>query len=62
MLLEAMIVDLFYRIHIIFRLTTIFYNMYMNRLMVIRIKHKPESKKYEYRWHIISFLMRFKCK
>ena len=45
MLLEAMIVDLFYRIHIIFRLTTIFYNMYMNRLMVIRIKHKPESPK-----------------
>lgn len=40
-----------------FRIT--FNDMYVYRLMVIRIKHKLKPEKYEYRRHILSITNRF---
>ena len=47
-----MIKNQFDRANIIFCFTSIFQDMNVNRIMVIRIEHKPKSKKYKYCWHI----------
>jgi hypothetical protein len=45
MLFEAMIIHLLYGTYIIFRFTSVFKDMNMNRLVVVRIEHKPISEK-----------------
>jgi hypothetical protein len=54
--LEAVIINQFYRINIVLCLTVIFYNMNMNRLMVIRVEQESETKQDEFVGIIISIL------
>ena len=49
--LEAVIINQFYRINIVLCFTVIFYNMNMNRLMVIRVEQESETKEDEYCWY-----------
>ena len=48
MFLKAMIVYLLYWLNIILSLIVIFYNLDMDRHMVVRVEHKAESEKYKY--------------
>ena len=44
---EPMVKYKFYRLNVIFRFTPIFYNMYMNGSVVVRIEHKSKTKYYK---------------
>ena len=46
----------FYRLNVIFRFTPIFYNMYMDGSMVVRIKHESKTKYYKQRRHNYNFV------
>ena len=55
MLFKSMIINLFNRLHLIFSLIIVLYDMNMDGLMVVRIEHEPKSKEYKYRRHGLPF-------
>ena len=55
MFLETMIVDLLNRFYVVFCLITVFYYVYVNGCVVVRVEHEAESEEYKYRWHFIFY-------
>ena len=53
LLLETVIIYLFYWLDIIFSFAIILYDVDMYGVMVIRVKEEPVSKENKYCWHII---------
>ena len=59
MFLEAMVVDLLYGSHVVFRLVPILNNMDMYGSMIVRIEHEPKAEKDEYCWHNFFLLQSY---
>ena len=55
MFLKTMIIDLLYRIDIVFSFMPIFQYMYVDGCMVIAVEHESEPEENEYSRHYVSF-------
>jgi hypothetical protein len=52
LLLETVVVDLCYRVDIIFGFTIVFDDVNVNRFVVVGVEHEPKTEKYEDSGHI----------